>query len=193
MIYDGDAVSHAVGFVHVVRGQDDGLDAGQGADVFAHLDAALRVQSGFRLVQHDDVGVVHQSQRQVEPPLHSAGKRVRLPVALFGQVQLVEQLLAPRQRLAAGQPVHLADELQLLKTSQSFPDDNVLWAHAHAGAHVGPAAGNRRAVHHNATRVWLEQPTHHVDRSGLACAVRAEQAEHFTFTDLQTQVLHRHQ
>ncbi len=62
MIHDGHTPRHAVGFVHVVGGQDDRAVAlpGPFADVLAHQHATLRIQTCFRFIQRQDVGIVDQ-------------------------------------------------------------------------------------------------------------------------------------
>ena len=172
-------------------GEDDRLPACQRAHVLAHLDAALRVQSGFGLVQHDDIGIVHQGHGQVEPALHPAGERAGQLVAFVGQPQVVEQLFAPPAGVAPAHAVHLAHELQLFDAGQPFPQHDILRAHADARTRRRSAVVNGQAAHHHAPRIRLQQATHHADGGRLAGPVRPEEAEHLTLVDVQRQVVHR--
>ena len=76
VIDDHDAVAEHVGLVQVVRGQEHrGAPVPQAADVVPQAGPVLRVESGARLVQEQDLGLVHDAERHVEPPPLASGVR----------------------------------------------------------------------------------------------------------------------
>ncbi len=59
LVDDPDAVRHFLGFLDVVRGQNDGHAAlAQAADEIPHVAPQLDVHAGRRLVEEQDVGLV---------------------------------------------------------------------------------------------------------------------------------------
>src|SRR5258707_15865205 len=83
VVDDPDAVGEDVGFLEVLRRQEDGhaFVAREAADLCPERGAALRVEPGRRLVEEEDRRVVDQGEREVEPALHAARVRAHLPVA----------------------------------------------------------------------------------------------------------------
>ena len=61
MVEDGEAVGEPLGFVHEMRGQHDGLALrDQAPQSLPDQMTRLRVEPGGRLVEEQDIGVVHQ-------------------------------------------------------------------------------------------------------------------------------------
>src|SRR5262249_501428 len=93
VVHDGDAVAKAVGFVHVMRGDQDRelafvLDVGQ------HLpdgDAGDRIQAGGGLIEKEDAGAVDEAASDFQPAPHAAGERFGLRIAPLGQVHQLKQ------------------------------------------------------------------------------------------------------
>ena len=100
VVDDRDAVRHAVGFVHVVRGQEDGHAFGlvQMLDVRPELIAALRIEAERRLVEKQDLGRVQQAARDLEAPLHAARELLHERVAAVPQLEQLQQPLDPLVR-----------------------------------------------------------------------------------------------
>ena len=95
---DADAVGHLLGFLDVMRGQDDG-DAG-GAQIAHHLPHVLAqfdVDAGGRLVEEQDLRLVRQRFGDQHAPLHAAGQRDDLGVLLVPQRQRAQHLLDMRR------------------------------------------------------------------------------------------------
>ena len=82
LVDHADAVGHLLGFLDVVRGQDDG-DAGgaQPAHHLPHVLAQLDVDAGGRLVEEQDARLVRQRLGDHHAALHAAGQRHDLVVA----------------------------------------------------------------------------------------------------------------
>ena len=73
MIHDRDAVAQPLGFVHVVRGQNDrppGLL--EVFDQIPQLATGLRIESGCRLVEEQQLRATDQCAGEREPLLLSA-------------------------------------------------------------------------------------------------------------------------
>ena len=95
VIDDGDALRHAVGLIHVVRGQKhrDAFGLVQVLHVRPQLIAALRIEAQRRLVQKQDLRRVQQPARDLQPPLHASGKLLHLVVAPVPQLEQLQQVL----------------------------------------------------------------------------------------------------
>ena len=95
---DGDAVAEALGFLHQVGGQEDGLAAVADA---AHQvpDGAprLRVEAGGELIEEDDFRIVDERERDEQALLLAAGKVHEPGIAFVGEAELFEQAFARRQ------------------------------------------------------------------------------------------------
>src|SRR5580698_4260284 len=74
MIDDGDAVAQAIGFVHVVCGNQHSEMASvfQVIQHFPHCHARDRIESRSRLVEEEDSRIVNQAARDLKPTAHSA-------------------------------------------------------------------------------------------------------------------------
>jgi hypothetical protein len=70
---DDDVVRQPIGFLHVLRGKEDGRPAsGELRDLVPHLSPASRVQASRRLIEEQDVGVCHERRSEVETTAHSS-------------------------------------------------------------------------------------------------------------------------
>src|SRR5438270_6202569 len=68
VINDGEAIAEALGFVHVVRGQEHGPAAPlKFANNLPELTAALWIKPGRRLIEEENAGVGHQRRRDGKP------------------------------------------------------------------------------------------------------------------------------
>ncbi len=97
VVDDTDAVGHLLGFLDVMRGEDDS-DAGvaQPAHDLPHRLAQFDVDARRRLIEKQDLRLVRQSFRDHHAALHAAGERDDLALALVPQRQLLEHLLDMR-------------------------------------------------------------------------------------------------
>jgi hypothetical protein len=86
MIDDDQPVAQALGFIHEMRGQDQGFAGGfELLEAFPDQVAGLRVEAGGWFVEKDDVGVVDQRAGQGQAPLHAAGEGRDAGVGLAGE------------------------------------------------------------------------------------------------------------
>ena len=106
VVDDRDAVAELVGLLEVLRREEDRRAlAVDPAQLLPDRQPAGRVEAGGRLVEEQDLGLVHERRREVEPALHAAG--VALDHAVGGVLELdqLEQLLRPaRVASAASSP-----------------------------------------------------------------------------------------
>ena len=73
VIHDGDTLAEAVGFVHVVGGEQDGESLlVQGADALPQEEARLRIQVVGGFVEEQDVGRMHERAGDHEALRHAA-------------------------------------------------------------------------------------------------------------------------
>ncbi len=187
VVDDADPVGHVLGFLDVMRGEDDG-DAGgaQFAHQLPHVLAQFDVDAGGRLVEKQDLRLVRQRLGDHQPALHAAGQHPDLGVALVPQRQLLEHFLDMRGigRLAeqsARKPQGRRRRLegvggQLLRHQ---PDQRA--RRAVVGNDVvtvdGDLAGGR-----------IDDAADDADQRRLAGAVRAEQREDLAVADIQVDV-----
>ena len=80
----------------------------QVGDVGPEVGARLRVETGRRLVEEDELRVVHETHRDVEPAALAAGHRLRLAGPHALEVELVEELLARALGLGGADAVEQA-------------------------------------------------------------------------------------
>ena len=84
MVHDGDAVAEALGFVHVMRGEQDGA-AGrlELLDQFPELAAGLRIEAGGGLIEKQKIGIADEGAGESESLLLAAGKIADAGILFF--------------------------------------------------------------------------------------------------------------
>ena len=93
MVHDRDAGAQLIGLVHVVGRQHDRAAAGVVlADDFPEEQAGLRVEPGRRLIEEEDLGVVHHGARDRETLHHAAGESAGEVVGAVGELESLEEL-----------------------------------------------------------------------------------------------------
>ena len=171
----------------VAADQDRLAERPQFAEQLAQLDARPRVEPRGRLVEEEDRRIVDEGVGEAEPLLHAAAEGLDVGVALFGEVDQVEQVadhLAPPPRR---QPVAAGEEVEVL------PDLHVV-VDAEGVGHVAddPPRGGRLAADRDAADEGVaggrrEERGEHAQRRRLACAVRPHQAEDLVLADDQVE------
>ena len=93
MIDDADAMRHAVGLVHVMRGEKDGdlLGFVDFLHMRPQLVAALRIKAQRGLVEKENLRRMQKAARNFQPPLHAAGEFLHLVVAPLPQLEELQQ------------------------------------------------------------------------------------------------------
>ena len=98
LVDDPDPVREDVRLLEVLRRQEDG-DAflpAQAGDLLPERRAALRVETGRRLVEEEDARHVDEREREVEAALHPARVARHLPVAGVREPDALEELVGLR-------------------------------------------------------------------------------------------------
>jgi hypothetical protein len=144
-----------------------------------HRHAGHRVEAGGRLVEEEDLRLVHQAAGDLDAAPHAAGEIHHLFVAPLGEVhgfeQLVDQLLALRARHA----VELREDDQVLFDAQLGVARHRLRDHADGAAHAVGLLGDVESADAGHAAGRRQQRRQHADQRRLAGAVRSEQAEDF--------------
>ena len=98
LVDHADAVGHFLGFLDVVRGEDDGHAGGaQIAHHLPHVLAQFDVDAGGRLVEEQDLRLVRERLGDQHAALHAAGQRHDAVVLLVPQRQRAQHLLDMRR------------------------------------------------------------------------------------------------
>ena len=108
------ALAQLLGLVQVMRRVED---RGALVDDLAHqsqdVQPRLRVDADGGLVEEQHARAVHEPAGQVEPPLHAARVVLDGALGVIAEVDGLEQLVHPRARRRAAQPVEAAEELEV--------------------------------------------------------------------------------
>ena len=133
--------------------------------------AALDVHRDRRLVEHEQVGVADERDREADALRLAAGELLGAPV---GDVADPGAARAPRRRRAdAGRATAIISTSSRTVTSRIRAP---VWSIAPTAPAVDRGL-RRRPEDRDAAGVGLEQPEQHVDRRRLARAVRPEQRD----------------
>ena len=185
-----DAVGHFLGFVDVMRGQDDG-DAGlpQRAHQRPHVAPQLDVDAGRRLVEKQDARLVRQRLGDQHAALHAARQRPDHVVFLLPQRQLLQHFLdvgglgseAEQAAAERDRRPHRFEGVgrQFLRHE---PDE---------GARGAPIADDVVAVDFDGPGARLDYPADRADERRFARAIGAQQRENLAAADFEVDVLQR--
>src|SRR5579875_33443 len=114
---EGDPVAEIVGFVHVVRRQEDRRSlTAQLLDQIVKVLGRGRVETARRLIQEENARIVDQRAGDQKTLLHTAGVILELPIRRAGEVDALQQLIDPRKRRA----VELGEEAQIFPARQTL-------------------------------------------------------------------------
>ena len=192
MVDDRDLLAQCLGFLHVVRGQQDRLPLGvQHPQDVPEVGPGLRVEPCGRLVQEEHVRPVHQGPRDQQPLGLPAGQVGGHRLAPVREAEYLEQLLGPALGLAQAQAEEPATELQVLGHGQLHVERVVLGHHADPALHADRVGDHVHARHPCLTARRQDQRGEHADGGGLARAVRSQQPEELAGADGQVDAAHR--
>ena len=171
-------VGAALGLVHVGRGHEHRLAlAVQPRDDPPELAAADRVHAGRRLVEQQQVGLVHQRGREHELLLHASREVLRLAVGELGEAHALEQRLRALAPHVGGHGADGREELEVLGDGEVGIHREPLGHVADARRHLPRCRGHRLAEDERVAGVGREHRREHPDERRLAGAVGAEQPE----------------
>ena len=177
---DGDSICEKLRFLHVVCGQKYRLPLFlQAEQDIPHLAPGAGVESGRRLVEEHDLGVVHQRDRDSESLLQAPREVL---VLLAGLVFEVHEVNEP---IDVGSAAAIEPRVVLEGLPDRYPVERAeaLRKDADAGDDLALLFRNVHPEQPHVARRGRADGLDNLDGSGLAGAVRAQKGEHFTFPD----------
>src|SRR5436190_1546846 len=193
MVDDRDAVGHPIGFVHVVRGEEDRHTLGriQILDVRPHLIAALGVESQRRLVEEQDPGGVQEPARDLEAPSHPARERLHEVVPAIPQLEQLEQRLPALPADSARHVVQHTVNVEVLPGGQLAVETGILKDDAESLANFGRILDGIQTVELERAARRAEHGRQHLDGRRLPGAVGPEERERLAPAHVEGDVIHR--
>ena len=189
---DGDVAAQALGFLQIVRGENDGgaaiVDLAQ---ELPHRAADLDVDPGGGLIENQQPRLVHQRARDHQAALHAAGQAARDAPAPLPQLQLLEVLLGALARYRARDAVEarLVDHDRV----RGLEHVEVQFLRHDADAGLGRLQLVVDVVAEDARLAGglVDERGDDPDERGLAGAVGSEQREEVAPLDLEVDALER--
>ena len=148
------------------------------------------IEPGRRLVEEEDLRPVHESEREVEPPLHPARVRAHLAVGCRLEPHALEQLVRPLLALGAGDAVQRRLEAQVLAAREQRVERGFLEGSADGRAHLRALLDDVEAGDARAAVGRRQQRREHVHGRRLAGAVRSQEAVDLAFGDDEVDPVH---
>ena len=163
---------------HVRREQHaDAEVAREPAHELEHLVAALRVEAVRGLVEHDQLGRVHERLRELDALAHAGRERPDQAQALLLEADLEEHLARAQHGDAARQSAQLAEVHHEVARRHPAGQALVLGHVADAPPQLEAARGGVDAEQPRRAGVGLDEPEQRPHQRRLAGAVGAEQAD----------------
>ncbi len=175
-VHDRRAIAQLLRLLEVVRGDHDRAALGRDrADHVPQVASRLRVEAGRRLVEEDDLGLVHEREGDREPLLLAAGElaceRARLRLEPDRLEQPLDALAARGARRTGRRRARAARSRRGCRRARSSAAARRSALHAARIGPDGPAEDLDRAA------VGPRQALDHLEGRRLACAVRTEDPE----------------
>ena len=190
---DGDPVGQLIGFLQVLRGQQQRRPpALQLAHDGPDLVAAARVQARGRLVEEQHPRAGQQARGDVESAAHAARIGPGRPARRLHQVKPLQQLAGAAASRCRGQLEQAPEHLQVLPPGQQLVDRRELPGQADQLPDRGRLADHVVAEDLRPARIRRQQRGQDADQRGLARPVRAQQAEHHPRRNLDPGAIQRH-
>ncbi len=165
----------ALGFVHVMRGDEHRQTAGgELVDFVPEFAARFRIHARRRLVEQKQLRLVNQAGRQRKPLFPAAGKRAGELLAALHHAKAFQAFFDGG--LALRNFVKPRDEIQILLDAQILVEAEPLRHVADALFDLGALCAKIQTEAASLAAVGLEQTAEHPQKSRLAAAVRAEEA-----------------
>ena len=191
-IDDADVAAETLGLLQIVRGENDGgalrVDLAQ---ELPHRAAQFDVDAGGRLVEDQQLRLVHQRPRDHQPPLHAAGEVARRLVAFVPQPEPLQIALGALARDCARQAVVtglIADDVEHLLELREV---ELLRHHAEIAFGAGKIDVDVFVEHAHAAAALAHQRTDDADGGRFTGAVRPQQCEEVALGDVEIDPLQR--
>ena len=155
------------------------------SEVLPHRQAALGVEADGRLVEEEDVRVVHESAHKVDAPPHASGVRADPLSGHVRQSDQLQQLVGSSPGLASGESVEYALKLEEVPPCGEVVEPHLLHRESDApadslgvGVDVVPGHGDHAGG-------LSEQRGEYLHRRGLAGAVGTQESEELLPGDVE--------
>ncbi len=183
-----DAVGHFLGFIDVVRGQDDGHAAvAQRPDQPPHVAAQFHIHARGRFVEEQDLRLVRQGLGDQHAALHAARQRHDLVVALVPQRQVAQHL--PEMRRVARAAEQPPAEAHRVPHGLERVGVQLLRHQADLRPRCAVIAHDVVAVGEHRSRGRRDDPADDADQRRLSRAVGPEQGEDLALADFEVDAL----
>ena len=174
-----DVVGETVGLFEVLRREQHRCTFGdQLLDHPPEIGAALRVETGGRLVEEEHLGPVYERGREVEPAPHATAVGAHRTCRGVDEIEALEQFVVACPQRFRVEMRKLPDQPEVLVAGEVLVDRGVLPREPDALAHRLRVGADVDPEHLGAAAGALQDRREHAHGSGLARAVGAEEAEH---------------
>src|SRR5439155_9374757 len=176
VIDDGDAVAETLGFIHVVRREQNSPSLrSEAAQDVPELPARLRIEPGRRLVEKEQLRVADEGARVGQPLPLPAGELYNIRIRFLGQPDALHHRIRIVPSL-----VEAAEETERLADGELLGQPRLLEGDADPLPKLQVVLPPTPAEHFDVAAGGFQQPFEDFDRGRLAGAVRAEQAKALT-------------
>ncbi len=155
------------------------------------LDHGLGIDAGERLVEQHVVRTAGERAGDLDPPALAAGERDRRRLAMARDAEFLEQRVEVGLAPAPVRLHHLEHRADIVLDVEAAEDRGFLRqiADPEPRALIHRKVGDVVAVELDLAAIGLDQPGDHVERGGLAGAVRPEQADRLAAPHVEAHVL----
>ena len=189
---DRKPVAQAVRFVHVVRRHHDRAPAlVQIAQNVPQIESSLRIEAHCRLVEKDDVGLVHQRAHDHQPLLLPARQLSHLGASLVGETEALEQLVRALGRNVERNAEVRGVKLEILEHVQTEVGIRPLWNDTNGLADAHGVFYDVSSSHDCLPRRGAHTRGEDSYRGRFSGAVRTEQPEEFAGADIEIERFER--
>ena len=178
LVDDPDAVRQDVRLFQVLGREEHGDTrlAPHERDLVPDVGAALRVEPGRRLVEEEDARAVHEGEREVEPPLHTAGVTRDLPVGGVDEPDPMDELVRTWLALALRDALQRRLQPQVVTCGEEWVKGGFLQRHTDQPADLRPVLHDVVAADERRPGGRRQERCQDVDGRGLPGPVRAQEA-----------------
>src|SRR5262245_3882662 len=197
-IVHGGKPVEAAGLVHIGRrdnhahGRTPGSDR---IDQLPELPARERIDAGRRLVENEEVRIVHQRAAEADFLLHAARELAAWPAGKRIETCCRQELVDARSPLGSALPEQAAEEVDVVEHAESGIE-----IATKALRHVGDTAVTRSAMrgirhasveHRDVAGLDLAHPGDEAEQGGLADAVGPDHSHHAPGGNIEGEVVER--
>ena len=153
--------------------------------------AALRVHGHGGFVEEDELGLVRDAARDVQPAQQTARQLARTHAAVIFQAHELDGLVHQRATALFVGNIQRAEAVDVFSHGQLVEHGHLLRHHADAALQVVTRRRHRLAEQTDVALVVGEQLQHAIHGRGFTAAVRPQKAENLAFVDAQVEVVQR--